>query len=176
MRGSDFKRVDPVTNGTDQRGGILSHASVLTVSSYPTRTSVVIRGKYILNNILGAASAASARRPENRRRIGGRHRVAGGKWKSIARTRCAPPATTRWTRWASGWRTTTASASGARRRQKFPVDSSGAPWKVVPDPGPDARALLMAALPHSRASPDGEDADVCTGRGLRRRPAHGGWN
>jgi hypothetical protein len=38
---------------TDQRGGVLSHGSVLAVSSYPTRTSVVIRGKYILQNILG---------------------------------------------------------------------------------------------------------------------------
>jgi hypothetical protein len=35
------------------RGGILSQASVLTVSSYPTRTSPVIRGKYVLQNILG---------------------------------------------------------------------------------------------------------------------------
>src|SRR6202022_1113234 len=34
--------------------GLLSQGSVLTVSSYPTRTSVVIRGKYILSNILGA--------------------------------------------------------------------------------------------------------------------------
>src|SRR5205085_4263598 len=33
---------------------ILSQASVLTVSSYPTRTSVVIRGKYLLENILGS--------------------------------------------------------------------------------------------------------------------------
>ena len=39
---------------TDQRGGMLSQASVLTVSSYPTRTSVVIRGKYILNKFWGA--------------------------------------------------------------------------------------------------------------------------
>ncbi|MDQ6706095.1 MAG: DUF1588 domain-containing protein, partial [Acidobacteriota bacterium] len=31
----------------------LSQASVLTVSSYPTRTSPVIRGKYVLQNILG---------------------------------------------------------------------------------------------------------------------------
>jgi hypothetical protein len=38
---------------TPQRGGLLSHGSVLAVSSYPTRTSVVIRGKYILQNILG---------------------------------------------------------------------------------------------------------------------------
>jgi mono/diheme cytochrome c family protein len=49
--GPDFRRVELAT---DQRGGIVTQASVLTVSSYPTRTSVVIRGKYLLNNILGA--------------------------------------------------------------------------------------------------------------------------
>ena len=38
---------------TDRRGGVLSQAGVLTVSSYPTRTSPVIRGKYVLQNILG---------------------------------------------------------------------------------------------------------------------------
>jgi Protein of unknown function (DUF1588)/Protein of unknown function (DUF1585) len=32
--------------------GVLTQASVLTVSSYPTRTSPVIRGKWILENIL----------------------------------------------------------------------------------------------------------------------------
>jgi hypothetical protein len=51
VTGPDFRRVEL---STEQRGGILSQASVLTVSSYPTRTSVVIRGKYILNNILGS--------------------------------------------------------------------------------------------------------------------------
>jgi hypothetical protein len=51
VKGPDFRKVDLTT---DQRGGILSQASVLTVSSYPTRTSVVIRGKYILSNILGS--------------------------------------------------------------------------------------------------------------------------
>jgi hypothetical protein len=50
VKGPDFRRVELAT---DQRGGILSHASVLTVTSYPTRTSPVIRGKYVLQNILG---------------------------------------------------------------------------------------------------------------------------
>ena len=50
VTGPEFRRVE-LTN--DQRGGILTHGSVLAVSSYPTRTSVVIRGKYILQNILG---------------------------------------------------------------------------------------------------------------------------
>jgi Protein of unknown function (DUF1592)/Protein of unknown function (DUF1588)/Protein of unknown function (DUF1587)/Protein of unknown function (DUF1585)/Protein of unknown function (DUF1595) len=51
VAGPDFRRVELTTA---ERGGILGQASVLTVSSYPTRTSVVIRGKYILQNILGA--------------------------------------------------------------------------------------------------------------------------
>jgi hypothetical protein len=51
VTGPEFRRVELTT---DQRGGILSHASILTVSSYPTRTSPVIRGKYVLQNILGA--------------------------------------------------------------------------------------------------------------------------
>ena len=51
VSGTDFRKVDLTT---EQRGGVLSQAAVLTVSSYPTRTSPVIRGKYILQNILGA--------------------------------------------------------------------------------------------------------------------------
>jgi hypothetical protein len=54
VSGPDFRRVELQT---DQRGGVLSHGSVLAVSSYPTRTSVVIRGKYILQNILGTPPA-----------------------------------------------------------------------------------------------------------------------
>ena len=50
VTGPEFRRVELTT---DQRGGILSQAAVLTVSSYPTRTSPVIRGKYVLQNILG---------------------------------------------------------------------------------------------------------------------------
>lgn len=50
VRGPEFRRVNLTT---PERGGVLSQGSVLAVSSYPTRTSVVIRGKYILQNILG---------------------------------------------------------------------------------------------------------------------------
>jgi mono/diheme cytochrome c family protein len=52
VRGSEFRRV---ALSTPERGGVLSHASVLAVSSYPTRTSVSVRGKYVLQNLLGAA-------------------------------------------------------------------------------------------------------------------------
>src|SRR5262249_17752822 len=51
VTGPGFRRVD-LPN--EQRGGILSQASVLAVTSYPTRTSVVLRGKYIMENILAS--------------------------------------------------------------------------------------------------------------------------
>lgn len=50
VSGDEFKRV---TLTSDKRGGLLTHASVLTVTSNPTRTSPVKRGKWILENILG---------------------------------------------------------------------------------------------------------------------------
>jgi len=51
VEGPDFRRVDLTT---DERGGVFTQASVLTVSSYPTRTSVVLRGKYLLETVLNA--------------------------------------------------------------------------------------------------------------------------
>jgi hypothetical protein len=39
-------------------GGVLAHASVLTVSSYSTRTSPVLRGKWILETLLHAPPPA----------------------------------------------------------------------------------------------------------------------
>jgi mono/diheme cytochrome c family protein len=48
--GSRFRRV-PVPN--DARRGLLGQASILTVTSYPNRTSPVERGKWILTNLLG---------------------------------------------------------------------------------------------------------------------------
>ncbi|HXF26331.1 MAG TPA: DUF1592 domain-containing protein, partial [Bryobacteraceae bacterium] len=50
VKGPEFRRVD-LTNDPE-RGGVLTQASVLTVSSYATRTSPVLRGKWILDNIL----------------------------------------------------------------------------------------------------------------------------
>lgn len=50
VRGEQFRRVS--LNDTP-RGGVLTLASVLTVTSHPTRTSPVKRGKWILETILG---------------------------------------------------------------------------------------------------------------------------
>ncbi len=49
--GSRFRRVDLPPDS--QRGGLLGQGSVLTVTSYANRTSPVLRGKWILENIMG---------------------------------------------------------------------------------------------------------------------------
>ena len=49
--GSRFRRI---TLDTDSwRGGLLRQGSILTVTSYATRTSPVLRGKWVLDNLLG---------------------------------------------------------------------------------------------------------------------------
>jgi mono/diheme cytochrome c family protein len=50
VRGEEFERVS--LDGL-RRGGVVSQASVLTLSSYATRTSPVLRGKWVLENLLG---------------------------------------------------------------------------------------------------------------------------
>jgi mono/diheme cytochrome c family protein len=51
VTGPQFRRV--ALDGA-HRGGVLTQASVLTVSSYATRTSPVLRGKWVLDNLLNA--------------------------------------------------------------------------------------------------------------------------
>ena len=49
--GSHFRRV---TVSDDDRKGLLGHAALLMVTSYPNRTAPTIRGKWLLENFLGA--------------------------------------------------------------------------------------------------------------------------
>jgi len=50
VRGSEFRRVSLEGN---QRGGVLTQGSILTLTSNATRTSPVKRGKWVLDNLLG---------------------------------------------------------------------------------------------------------------------------
>jgi hypothetical protein len=49
--GSRFRRV--TVPDTSRRGGLLAHGALLSTTSYPDRTSPVLRGKFLLNNIFG---------------------------------------------------------------------------------------------------------------------------
>ena len=51
VNGEDFQRVE--LDG-EQRSGLLTQASIMRISSYATRTSPVIRGKWVLDNLLGS--------------------------------------------------------------------------------------------------------------------------
>ena len=53
--GSRFRRV---TLPDDRRAGLLGHGSILTVTSYANRTSPVVRGKWMLENLFGAPPPA----------------------------------------------------------------------------------------------------------------------
>ena len=48
--GEEFRRV---TLDGEQRSGVLTQGAILTVSSYPTRTSIPVRGKWVMENLLG---------------------------------------------------------------------------------------------------------------------------
>jgi hypothetical protein len=53
VQGSYFRRVE--LGPESPRSGLLGQGSILTVTSYATRTSPVLRGKYVLDNLLAAA-------------------------------------------------------------------------------------------------------------------------
>jgi hypothetical protein len=50
--GSRFRRVS--LGDDSRRGGLLRHASILTATSYATRTSPVLRGQWVLKNMIGS--------------------------------------------------------------------------------------------------------------------------
>jgi Protein of unknown function (DUF1592)/Protein of unknown function (DUF1588)/Protein of unknown function (DUF1587)/Protein of unknown function (DUF1585)/Protein of unknown function (DUF1595) len=51
VHGTEFRRV---TLTSEERKGLLGKGSVLTVTSYPNRTSPTLRGKFVLENLLGS--------------------------------------------------------------------------------------------------------------------------
>ena len=123
VTGDGFRRVSLA--GTP-RGGVLTQASVLTVTSNPTRTSPVKRGKWILENILGMPpspppSGVEALKEE--RSAGDLGHAPRSGWSSTGATRPVPRATAGWTRSASAWRTSTPSAAGGPHDGEQPIDA-----------------------------------------------------
>jgi hypothetical protein len=146
VQGPEFRKVDLTTG---ERGGVLGQAGVLTVSSYATRTSVVIRGKYILQEILGTPPAPPPPDvpPLDEAAVGTSLSLRQQMEKHRANAVCAS-CHAKWTRSALAWRTTTRSASGAHLDGKFPVDSSGTlpNGKTFSSPE-EMRAALVSLVP-----------------------------
>jgi mono/diheme cytochrome c family protein len=124
ITGPEFRKIDLTT---DQRSGVFTHGSVLTVSSYPTRTSVVLRGKYLLENLLNAPPPAPP--PDvpalNEQTVG----VAQTLRRQMEQHRSDPTCASCHSRMDPlGFGLENYDAIGRWRTQdgKFPVDSSGA--------------------------------------------------
>ena len=114
IRGSRFRRV---TLDGDARRGLLGHGSFLTVTSAGNRTSPVKRGKWVLENLLGApvpqSAAGSGDQPRRQvRERAPRPARCGSVSNGIGPIQAAPRVTASWIRSVSRSRTSTWSASG----------------------------------------------------------------
>ena len=168
VTGPEFRRVD--LTGTP-RSGVLTQASVLTVSSYATRTSPVLRGKWILENLLDRAAArAAGRRAESRRNAtSARRRRCGCSSRRTGRIRSAPRATGGWIRSASASRTSTPSAPGGR----WTASSRSMRRAALPDGrkfnGPEELSTILEGRPRGlRACLTTKLLTYALGRGLER--------
>ena len=93
VEGSRFRRV---TVTDENRRGLLGQASILTVTSFANRTSPVVRGKWVMDTLLGAPPPKPPPNvPPLKENVAGAKPLAGARrgWRSIATTRFAPPAT-----------------------------------------------------------------------------------
>ena len=167
VTGPDFRRVE--LSG-DQRGGVLSQASVLTVSSYPTRTSPVIRGKYVLENILGAPPPPPP--PDvpvlDEAAVG----TAASLRQQLEKHRASPECASCHNNMDSlGFGLENYDAIGRWRTRdgKFPVDSSGAlpNGKTFSSPA-EMRVLLKDQLPEFVRCLTEKTLMYALGRGLER--------
>jgi hypothetical protein len=90
--GSQFRRVK-ITD--ENRRGLLGQASILTVTSQPNRTSPVLRGKWVLENLMGTPPPPAPPNvpPLKENDEGAKAQSVARCWRSIARIRRARPAT-----------------------------------------------------------------------------------
>jgi len=127
-----------------RRGAFLTMGAVLTVTSNPTRTAAVKRGKWVLETILGTPpppplpDAGELRdETDEDRKLSLRHRLE----KSIGRIPAAPPATSGWIPSALRSRTTTRWARGGTRTARI-RSTRRRPFRTAARRGPvELRAL-----------------------------------
>jgi hypothetical protein len=110
--GDAFQRVS--LTGTPRRG-LLAQASILTVTSNPTRTSPVKRGKWVLENLLNAPPPPPPPDCPNLSRKRSLKEHCAKEWNSTGTIQLALPVTPAWTRLALVWRISMALVPGAIR-------------------------------------------------------------
>jgi hypothetical protein len=153
---------------TDRRGGVLSQGAVLTVSSYPTRTSPVIRGKYVLQNILGTPPEPP---PGDIPPLEDAAVAGGSARQQLERHRNNPAcATCHRNMDPLGFGLENYDAIGRWRERdgKFPVDATGMmpDGKTFSTPG-EMRALLASRVPQFSRTLIEKTLTYALGRGLK---------
>ena len=174
--GNHFRRV---SHGDDRRPGLLGHGSILTVTSYPHRTSPVVRGKWLLENLLGAPPPPPPPEvPELAEDDGETERPATMR-ERMARHRASPACSTCHAKIdplgfalenfdaVGRWRTHDGDAAA-------PIDASGALPDGVPFDGPSAFRDALLREPWASefaATVTGKLLTYALGRGLDHRDA-----
>ena len=121
-----------MTLADEARRGLLGKGAILMVTSHTDRTSPVVRGKWVLDNLLGAPPPPMPANvpPLDESAPAGRPGAddAGADGGRTGGIRCAPTATRSWTRSAWRWRTSTPSESWRTREggtHGTAIDASG---------------------------------------------------
>jgi hypothetical protein len=122
IKGDKFQRVVFSGENARQRSGILTQASILTVTSNPTRTSPVKRGKWVLEQLFGTPPPPP---PPGVPELKDNHKIrlrlrCDSAWKSIVVIPTALRATRAWTRLASAWKITMRWDVGVGRKALCP--------------------------------------------------------
>jgi mono/diheme cytochrome c family protein len=165
VTGQEFRRVELTT---EQRSGVFTQASVLAVTSYPSRTSVVLRGKYLLENVLNAPPPPPPANvpPLNEEAVG----AARSLRQQMEQHRADPTCASCHSRMDPlGFALENYDAIGRWRTQdgKFPIDPSGALPNGKTFSGPAAmKALLKENLPEFARGLSQKMLTYALGRGI----------
>ena len=136
---------------------------VLTLTSYPRRTSPVLRGKWVLEQILGTPPPppppmVNTQKVERRRAAA----PFGSASRSIAKILSAPDATPAWIHSALAWKTSMRSAHGGPKSMVSAVDASGRLVTGEDFTGPaELKKLLLERKGRVPAQSHREDAGLC---------------
>ena len=165
--GSHFRRV---TFSDRRRGGLLGQSSLLTVTSYPNRTSVSDARTMAAGEPAGRAAATAAARhscaPGRRRETVSRDRFASG-WSCTGRILHARRVTSGWIRWGFRSRISTRSENGgARAMMPQSMPSASFPDGTRFEGIAGLRTLLVSHKEDFVRTLTGKLLAYATGRGL----------
>ena len=175
VNGEEFQRVE--LDG-EQRGGVLTQGAILTLSSYATRTSPVLRGKWVLENLLGTPPPPPP--PDvpalEEKNLGttASHAAAAGAAPGESGVRGVPQPDGS-DRLRSGELRCLGRVARPRRQVSRSIVPARLPGGASFNGPKELKQVLRAQPDLFVAQSDGEDVDVCAGQGRRSRTTGRRW-